>query len=124
VGADRDNDQLSSKRPTRDAEPRLSSSTDLLDLVRSAEEGAILGDKRRREPEPEHPRVDEVVDIDDEATDAPPSLPASAPSSIRPAPREARPVPPGEAKAASLPPVVSILLTLALAVATLALLAR
>ena len=118
-----------------------STSSDLLDLVRSAEDDARLAIRKRTPATATMPvRVsgqalataeEEFVDVGDEAVDAPPSFPplrsatpagAFAPSSVR---RPSRDVVRAPLEAPrGMPPVAGILLVLSLAVVALALVAR
>lgn len=77
-----------------------SSSADLLDLVRSAEDEARLALRRR---------ADDVVDVDDEAIDAPATLP---------------PMPAAVVERRGWPPAAGIAVLFALALGALALIAR
>ncbi|MBX3209314.1 MAG: hypothetical protein KF764_30050 [Labilithrix sp.] len=129
-----------------------SSSRDLLDLVRSAEDDARLALRKRTPAIATTPAglptssagaargesEEEFVDVGDEAIDAPPSLPplraATPPAGFTPdgsRPRAVRapiatsaPTPSGRGAPRGLPPAVGIVLLVALAIGTLALVAR
>jgi hypothetical protein len=135
VSEDRENEELARARARREGTDGTRSSTELLDLVRSAEESATVAAKSRDSVPDAAPLAaraqEEFVDVGDEALEAPPSLPPEP--MVRPAPRErssgihsrARAVPSAPSTpTSSLPPAVGILAMLALAIGALALLAR
>lgn len=121
--------------------PSSSTSSDLLDLVRSAEDEARLAIRKRTPATATMPvrapgqapatAEEEFVDVGDEAIDAPPSFPplrsatpagAFAPSSAR---RPSRDVVRAPLEAPrGMPPVAGIVLVLSLAVVALALVTR
>jgi hypothetical protein len=113
-----------------------SSSTDLLDLVRSAEDDARLALRKRTPavatvPTGLAPREEEVVEVGDDAIDAPPSMPpmrSATPAGAfaagpRSSPRSA-PLAPAAPIARGLPPAAGIVVIFALAIFALALVTR
>lgn len=76
--------------------PSLADAIDLLDLVRSSEEGATLAAKTPKSPEPLPAPAADFVDVGDDAVEMPPSLPPqrvatpSMPPSMPPIPATAR----------------------------------
>ncbi|HVH42663.1 MAG TPA: hypothetical protein VM925_09975 [Labilithrix sp.] len=150
---------MSGEREERDREPPhgssvargpQTSSADLLDLVRAAEDearlamGAVQVDHSHEGPAAKPPasalrgveREEEFVDVGDDAVDAPPSEPSPrASGSLPPATKSSRPpralsgpeaVAPSAKRAeiASLPPAVAIAVMLALAIAALVIVTR
>src|SRR5262245_48874011 len=131
VSDDQENEELARDRARREGTDGSRSSTELLDLVRSAEESATVAAKSR-DSVPDHPPAplrgappaappppkaqsvqEEFVDVGDEALEAPPSLPPEP--MARPTPRERssgvhsrpRPTPPAPSTSTPpLPPVV------------------
>jgi hypothetical protein len=113
-----------------------SSSSDLLDLVRSAEEDARLALRKRTPAVPMHvgsneaSLSEEFVDVGDEAVDAPPSLPplrGATPAvafAIPGAPARSRALAREVSVARGWSPAAGIALVLALAIGALLVLAR
>jgi len=139
------NEQDKERRLSQEADdsgghPSPSTSSDLLDLVRSAEDEARLAIRKRTPATATMPvRVpgqapataeEEFVDVGDEAIDAPPSFPprlatpagAFAPSSARRPSRDVMRAPLETPR--GMPPVAGIVLVLSLAVVALALFTR
>src|SRR4051794_10087997 len=104
---------------------REGDASELLELVRSAEQGAFVSTTPSGNALTVAGLVEEeFVDVGDEATDATPSSPLRLPTPlqmhVRAAAVRERSVAPG----ASTPPALGIIILLALAIGTLALLAR
>lgn len=97
---------------------REGDASELLDLVRSAEQGAFVATTPSGNPLPgTHADEEQFVDVGEEAIDAPPTLPIEIPVTRLQA---VAPVPP----ARSTPPVLAIVGVIALVSAVLALIAR
>jgi hypothetical protein len=137
VSEDYDSDELTRDRTRQARSDGTRSSTELLDLVRSAEEAATVAARSPREDVGAVVATEEIVEVGEEALDAPPSLPpeqgvlagtrgdrtSGVHSRARP-PQELearRPVAPAPRP---LPPVVGVVVLLALAIGALAMLAR
>lgn len=107
---------------------REGDAAELLELVRSAEQGAFVATAPAGHPRTIGPAEEEFVDVDDEAIEATPSTSLRAGVLVgRPrseAPRAARSVRPEAAGELAWPPATSIALVLGLAVLVLALVAR
>jgi len=103
---------------------REGDASELLELVRSAEQGAFVSTTPSGDPVPVGgPVEEEFVDVGDEATDATPSTPLRLPTPLQMQVRA--PVRAGAAAPiVSTPPVIGIVVLLALAIGILALLAR
>jgi hypothetical protein len=141
--SDNEGDKLVTPRPPGGTEddPRGSrppssvgqAPADLLELVRSAEEAATIATRKHASTRDvpslsERPPAEDFVDVGEEATDAPPSLPplrsaTPATAFIVPPPMVAAPLVPSRGKpepdSAAMSPAVSIVLTLALAIGAL-----
>lgn len=148
VSDDDDKEELAPPRP-RGGYDGARSSTDLLDLVRSAEEAATVATRSRdsrprSDPDPEaggagRSDAEEFVDVGDEALEAPPSLPPDGAGEAKELAGERRSgvhartgaVAPGpRARGAEMrretawPPALGVSLIFGVAVGVLALLAR
>ncbi len=103
---------------------REGDASELLELVRSAEQGAFVSTTPSGNPVPVAALVEEqFVDVGDEATDATPSTPLGLPTPLQMpvrAPAQASAVAPS----AATPPAIGIVVLLALAIGMLALLTR
>ena len=101
--------------------------SELLDLVRSAEQGAFVSTTPSGNPVPVATFVEEeFVDVGDDATDATPSTPLRLPTPGQMQGRApvARAAPTIAPAGAATPPAVGIVILLALAIGILAVLAR
>lgn len=94
---------------------REGDASELLDLVRSAEEGAFVATTPSGNPLPTHAVEEQFVDVGEDAIDSPPTLPIEIPvtrlQAVAPAAR-------------STPPVLAIVGVVVLVSAVLALIAR
>ena len=103
---------------------REGDASELLDLVRSAEQGAFVSTTPSGNPVLVE---EEFVDVGDEATDATPSTPLRLPTPLQMrvrTPPVARALPAAIPAAAVTPPAVGIIVLLALAIGLLAVLTR
>lgn len=104
---------------------REGDASELLELVRSAEQGAFVSTTPSGNPVPVGGRVEEeFVDVGDEATDATPSTPLRLPTPLQMKVRAPVVRASAVAPSSTTPPALGIVVLLALAIGLLALLAR